>query len=259
MTTRSRDPSRIRAVARRVRSVDDTSDRYAKVLAFGRNKQGKTRFAASGPDVLIVDTNEHGTTSAAGSGARVIEAESFADIADVYWWMASGKHKYKTVAIDGLPGMHRMSMDMVTDEAERRSPDRPSKQADKRDWGRAGALMGGMLLAYRNLPMHVVFTCTERRIMDDDTGELKMLTLDLPAGVRGVALGAVDIIGYMEIKKVKQRRNGKIVRAFTDTMKVGPDEVLPTGDRTNNLGDIIIRPTMSKVIAAYGGNTNEED
>lgn len=259
MSTRSRDPARIRAIARKVRDVDDTTDRHAKVLVFARNKQGKTRFAASGgKGTLIVDTNEHGTLSARGSGARVVEVESFADIADVYWWMASGKHKYHTVAIDGLPGFHRMSMDMVTDEAERRSPDRPTKQAERRDWGRAGSLMGGMLLAYRNLPMHVVFTCTVREIYDKDTEELKDVTLDLPAGVRGVALGAVDVIGYLRQQEIKVRRNGRIRKEWTDTMQVGPSDVFPTGDRTNSLGKVVIRPTMPKIIAAINGATEED-
>jgi len=259
VTQRTRDPSRIRAIARRAKSVDDASP-WVKVFAFGPNGAGKTRLCASAPDVLILDTNEQGTRSARGSGARVIECDDWEDMADAYWWMKSGKHKYKSLAIDGLPGMHRMAMDFVTDDAEKRNPDRPSKQADKRDWGRAGSLMGGLLLAFRNLDMHVIMTSTVRTIRDDDTGDVVEITPDLPAGVRGVALGCCGIMGPMAPKQRKVRRNGKVVREVVDTMTVGYDPVYPTKDRTNVLGPVIIRPTIPMMIEAWLSNpTSEED
>lgn len=262
MSTRTRDPARIRAIAKRTQSVDKASP-WAKVFVFGDNGTGKTRFAASGPRAYIIDTNEQGTLSARGTGADVLEADGWEDIADAYWYMhaqaRSSKRRYDTVAIDGLPGMHRMSMDYVTDEAERRNPDRPSKQADKRDYYRAGSLMGGLLLAFRNLPMHVVFTSTVRTIRDNDTNEIVSITPDLPGGVRGVALGACGVMGPLIPQKVKSRRNGRTRRSWADTMTVGPHEVYPTKDRTNQLGPVIIRPTMTKVISAWGGDTTTEE
>lgn len=259
MTERTRDPSRIRAIAKRAKSVDDASP-WVKVLPYGNPGTGKTRLSATAPNVLIIDTNEQGTRSAVGSGATVVEAESWDDVADAYWWMKSGKHKFESLAIDGLPGMQRMAMDFVLGEAEARNPDRPSKQPDKRDYGRAGTLMAGMLLAYRNLPMHVIMTSTVRTIKDDDTGEVVSITLDLPAQVRGVALGCCGIMGPMVPTQRKVRSNGRIKKVWTDTMHVGPDSVYETKDRTNVLGPVILRPTIPMMIEAWQNNpTSEED
>lgn len=241
---RTRDVEAIREVVSRIRSVDDFGP-YTKVLAFGPNGSGKTRFGASGPRPLILDMNEEGTRSTVGSGARVLEIQEWGDVAHAYWYLQSGKHKYETAVIDTATGMHKLAMVFALND-EGRTSMTPRKQ----DYGRAGELTSSMLFAFRNLPMHVVILAQERVIREEDTGMIVETTVNLPAGARAAALDMVSITGHMEPRK----RGGKMV----DRMRVGPHEEFPTKDRTNQLGDIVIRPTMSKVIAAWT-NTSEED
>lgn len=249
---RTRDVAAIREVVGRIRSVDDIGP-YAKVGAFGRNGSGKTRFGASGPKPLILDMNEEGTRSAVGSGARVLEIKEWPDVGHAYWYLQSGKHRYETVVIDTATGMHKMAMAFVLGEAETRNPARVSKQPDKRDYGRAGELTSGMLFAFRNLPMHVVLLAQERTITDDE-GFVIETTVNLPAGARGAFMDMVGVLGRMEPKVVKKAGKRRRVERFV----VGPTDEYPTKDRTNNLGDVVVAPTMSKVLTAWTNTSKEQ-
>lgn len=258
MPPRTRDTDAMRDVARRITSVDDFSP-YAKVLVFGPNGAGKTRFAASAPRVLIVDVNEEGTRSAVGSGARKIEVHTWDEVADVYWLLKSGKTKFESVALDGITSLQNLAMSKVLGEAEVRDPRREKTSPDKRSYGRCAELMKGMLYAYRGLPMHVIFTALPRVIQDPETDEVTDITVDLPAGSRGTAMGCVSVMGYMERTQVKVRRDGRLRRAWADRLTVGPHEVITTKDRTNLLGDTMINPKMSDVIKAWLDATPEEE
>lgn len=238
-------------IQKRIHSVDDV-DPYVKILIYGRNGAGKSRFAASGPNTLIIDINEKGTRSAKGSGAEVILIDTWKDVGECYWFLKSSDHKYESVAIDTLTALNRLCLRMVMGEAEDRDPNREMGLPDRRAYGRAGELMREQLLAFRNLPLHVVFTAQERVISDEDGDEPVLHTPDLPAGSRGVAMGSVSIIGrlYRQEVKVRNKTTKKVTARWEDRMLVGSHEEYDTKDRTNNLGDVVRRPTMADIIAA---------
>jgi AAA domain len=258
MASRTADPEKIKAVVRRIRPVDEITP-HAKVLVYGDNGSGKTRFAASAPKCLIVDVTEEGTRSAAGSGSHYLTADTFDDIGQIYWYLRSGKHKFESVAIDTITAMENVALAMVLDEAENRDPTRERRMPDQRSWGRANELVKGMLMAYRNLPMHVIFTAQARDVIDRETEELTARTVDLPAGSRGVAMGMVGILGYLEPREVTVKRGSERKREWRDTLYVGPHETFSTKDRTNNLGKLVLNPTMDKIIQAWNSNSKETE
>jgi len=205
------DDAEIEALVKGIRSVDQVSP-YCKVLVYGLNGSGKTRLAASAPKCLILDINEQGTRSAAGkgTGAKYRTISNWNQIGAMYWYLKSGNHPYKSVALDTLTAMQEMAMAFVLGEAEERDPTRERSMPDKRSYGRAGQLMKGMMLAYRNLPMHVIFTAQERSIRDEDTEEIVDITVDLPAGSRSTAMGCVGILGRMAPQEITVRgKDGK--------------------------------------------------
>jgi hypothetical protein len=241
----------------RIVSVDEAGP-YVKLLVYGRNGSGKTRFAASGPKCLLIDIHEQGTRSARGSGAKVFpnpngKPITWPDIGQVYWYLAAGNHPYETVAIDTVTAMNRLCLEMVMGEAEDRDPNREIGLPDRRAYGRAGELMRSQLLAFRNLNMHVVFTAQERVIKDEDTDEPVLHTPDLPAGSRGIAMGSVGIIGriYSQQVRVRNKTTKKIVERWEDRLLVGPHEEYDTKDRTNALGSVVRRPTMTDIIRVW--------
>lgn len=250
---RTNDPAGIKAVKRRISSVDELGP-YVKVGVFGPNGSGKTRFAASAPNCLIIDINEMGTRSAVGSGAKKIEVTGWEDIGHLYWYLKAGDHPFESVAIDTVTAMHSMAMSFVLEEKEERDPSTVRDQPIQRDWGRAGQLVSSMVWAFRNLDMHVIITAQVRKDKDKDTGEVLDTTVDLPAGCRGSVTGAVSVLGFLEPKeiRVKNPESGKRENIWVDQMWCGPHrDYSVLKDRTNQLGPVLRRPTMSKVIKAW--------
>lgn len=234
----------------RIRSVDEIS-KYAKILVYGRNKNGKTRFAATWPRVLICDIQEEGTRSARGSGADVIEVNSFDEVGDVYWYLKAGNHKYRTIAIDTLTALQDAAQRKVLGEAEERDPTREHAMPDRRTYGRANQLVKQMVLEFRNLPMHVVFLAQERVEVDEETDEPALRTAQLSPGSRGTALGAVGLIGRIYLHEGKKGR-------WEARMLVGPHEEYDTGNRIE-LPRIIRNPTGKQIIKAWLANPPAEE
>lgn len=235
---------------------------YAKICAYGRNGSGKTRLAASFPKVLIIDCNEEGDRSVKGQpGVRVLPARTWQRVGEAYWYLKDGNHPFESVALDTVTEMNGLALEFVLGEAEERDPTRERAQPDKRTWGRAGQLMRGMLLAYRNLPMHVIFCAQERRIRDQDTEELVEITVDLPNSSRGVAMGSVGILGRMMPQETRVKRGGKTRKEWIDRLVVAPNEIVQTKDRTAALGRVLRNPTGTKIIEAWASSPprKEED
>jgi len=244
----------IEAVEAQIVSVD-AADPFVKVLVYGRNGSGKTRFAASAPKVLLIDIHEEGTRSAKGTGAMKFPKKgqiTWPQVGQVYWYLKAGNHDFDAVAIDTVTALNRLCLRMVMGEAEDRDPNRELGMPDRRAYGRAGELMREQLLAFRNLPMHVIFTAQERVITDEDGEEPVLHTPDLPAGSRGIAMGSVGVIGriYRQEVKIRNKTTKKVTTRWEDRLLVGPHETYDTKDRTNNLGDVVRRPTMADIIAA---------
>lgn len=258
MADRTRPPDS--AIARLKKEIRRPgADPYAKICIYGRNGSGKTRLAASAPKVLLIDCNEEGDRSVKDTdGVRVLPIRTWEKLGDAYWFLKSDNHPFESVAIDTVSEMNGLAMDFVLGEAEERDPTRERSMPDKRTWGRAGQLMRGMLLAYRNLPMHVVFCAQERIIRDPDTEEVVDITVDLPNSSRGIAMGSVGVLGRMVPREVRVKKNGKVTKKWKDHLLLAPHETMKTKDRTGALGAVVVNPTMDKIIEAWAGTDNNQ-
>lgn len=250
----------IKEVRGRIVPVSE-AEPWIRIMAYGRNGSGKTRFAATGPKPLIIDVNEKGTKSVRRyKGAEVFPARSWEDITYAYWFLKSSRHEYETVVIDTLTNMQHMCMAHVLGEAEDRDPNRPPSMPDRRAWGHLAELMKPLILNFRNLPMHVAFTAQERTIGEEEEGTLEYVP-DLSPGSRGVAMGAVDIIGRTYQKEVrtvkKEGERRKEIKTWESRMLVGPHDEYTTKDRTGALGRIIRKPTMQQIIDAAASSEEE--
>jgi hypothetical protein len=237
-------------VASRIISVDEATP-YVKILVYGRNGKGKTRFAATAPNVLIIDINEKGTRSTKGTGAHVFQVKTWDDVSALYWFLKAGDHDFDSVAIDTLTTMADLCMSRVLKEAADRDPTKDRKTPSMRDWGKVSQIMGPLMLAFRNLPMHVIFLAQERATGDPEEGEPIMHTVDLSRKVRGMALGCVEIIGRIYRKEVKTRnkKTKRVTSRWETRMLVGDHEEYDTKDRTFALGRIVRDPDMKAIIS----------
>jgi hypothetical protein len=245
----------IEAVKKKIVPIESASP-HIRVLVYGRNGQGKTRFACSAPKPLICDIDEEGTRSArAFKGAEVYPAKKWSDIVWLYWYLKAGDHSYESLVIDTLTGMQNVCMKQVLKESGDRDPDKDPKTASMRDWGKLAQLMKEQMLNFRNLPMHTIFTAQERTV-DDPESETTERVPDLSPGSRATATACVDIIGRIYKKEVRavNAKTKKETTKWETRMLVGPHEDYTTKDRTGALGRIIREPNIPAILEAAGLN-----
>jgi hypothetical protein len=254
---KTRDYNKI-AKARIVRPGDNPNP-FRRILVYGKKKVGKTTFAATAPNVLIVDP-EKGTETMVRKNPQVWPVTKWEDYQDVWGYLRKGDHPYEWVTFDGTTRMNNMALKYVGKVQEERDLDRIPGMTDRRDYNKSGELMKTMLNQFLGLRMGIVFCAHERIIQtgrfDEDTDEDSedapiFYVPDLPDGVRGHLNGIVDVIGRLDWKRV-QLRNPKTKEVFTRKQRqlyVGLHERLDTGPRSDfELPDIIKNPTVPKLV-----------
>lgn len=228
---------------------------HIKILVYGRNGMGKTRFACTAPRPLVIDIQEKGTKSVRDyPGVDVIKVAKWSEIVWAYWFLRAGNHEYDSVVIDTITGMQNVCMVQVLKESEDRDPLKDPKTASQRDWGKLAQLMKEQLLNFRNLPMHVIYTAQER-IQSNEEEETVERVPDLSPGSRATATACVDIIGRVYKKEVRtvNKKTKKEVSRWQVRMLVGPHDDYVTKDRTGSLGRIMSEPTVPKILEAMNG------
>lgn len=252
-----------------------TNKRKPRLLVYGRNKKGKTRFCTTAPNVLILDP-ETGTEEERKSAPDVWPIDKWEDINDAYMFLKGGgkspitKEPYQWVALDGATRISNIALRWVMSQAEERSLERKPSQVGKQDYGRSGEMFKGMLLNFHSLrEIGVIITSQERMVEienPDETDEevdtvAATFVPDLPKGARSAVNSMVDLIGRLYIyrgtytKKFREKGTGKIIEREIDGVQrrlwIGPHPLYDTGYRSEfALADSIFNPTVPSVIAA---------
>jgi hypothetical protein len=234
-----------------------------KILVYARPKTGKTRLAASAPDVLLVDIKDRGTKSVRRDiDPNVYPVTQWLEIDDIYWYLKEGNHPYKSVALDGATGMQTLCMNFVLGEAvaldATRDPDMPTRQA----WGKVGQLMKTQITNYVNLDMNVIFTALTRVNRsggedDDDIGGDETIGPAVSPSVAGHLEAAVDIIGYLMKRQVmvKKKGGGKKKATRKRLILEGSERYL-VGDRTGVLPAHVDAPDLTELFRIINEGEN---
>ena len=236
----------IESIRKRIVPVKRTK-KPLKVGVYGKPGVGKTTFIAMAPKVLLIDCNEEGTLSIEDLGIDVIYIKKFEDINLIYWFLAKGTHKYKTVGIDSITSLQAMGLKFVLDEAASLDLTKDPAMPDRRDYGKLNILMSDVIENFRNLPMHVIFSAHERTREEED-GDIEVFPLMTP-GVRSHFEGLMDIIGRLYTREV-ENESGK--RKIVRRMLVGPHDRYITKTRSKKLGSIIKDPTFPLMLKKTG-------
>lgn len=249
----------IAAVKKRIVPVSE-AEPHIKVLVYGRNGMGKTRFAATAPKPLLIDISEKGTKSIRTyKGVEVYPARTWKEVVWAYWFLKAGGHDYESVILDTLTGMQNVCMVQVLKESGDRDPTKDPKTASMRDWGKLAQLMKEQLLNFRNLPLHVVFTAQERTYDNEEEERVERVP-DLSPGSRATATACVDIIGRMYRKEKRwAAKGGREKKVWETRMLVGPHDDYITKDRTGVLGRIVVDPTIPDILERMNGNATTEE
>lgn len=230
-----------------------------RALVYGRPGCGKTRLCASAPDVLWIDINEKGWDSIRRDyDPKSYPVEFWHELDDVFWFLQSGEHPFRSVAVDGVTAMQVLCMKFVLgDEASRdasRDPDMPSRQV----WGKVGELMKTQITNFRNLPMNVIFTARERsRQVGEDEEDMEfVIGPNISPGSADYLEGAVPLIGHLTQQEVRikdKKKRGKVRTTVRRRLLVGPSEKYITKERYGVFGPHIDSPDITEMIEAVYG------
>lgn len=258
------------AIAKRRVTKPSEEDSYRRVLVYGKNKKGKTRFSLSGgiAKTLLLDP-EHGTDTMKALDPHRWHITKWEDLQEAWGALRTGelsphllgkgpeKEPYSILSVDGATRMHNMSLHYVRGQEELKDLLRKPGLVQRPDYNKAGELTKGMMLNFHALPMHVVFTAQERvmRVEDKDRGEDELsdepayFVPDLPNGVRGTLNSIVEVIGRIYVERVDVRiKGGGIAERMQRRLWIGLHEKYDTGFRSDFLlPDMIRQPTLPKL------------
>lgn len=244
------------------KKIVDPGGGYRRWLVYGRYKMGKTRFASTAPNVLILDP-ENGTKEVPPGQAKIWPISQWSDYDEVFNAVRTGelvnpdtKAPFEWLCVDNMSRAGNMALRRVMSLAEERDLDRIPGQVQKQDYGKAGELIKGLLFNFHTLPLNILYTAGDRmdtgagwgESEDEDAEQVEAKFVpDLPKGARASLNQIVDVIGRLYIvkvdhpklpdKKLNQRR-----------LWISPSDKYDTGYRsTHVLPDYLKGPTVSRL------------
>jgi len=224
------------------------------MVVYSKNKVGKTRFACSSElKTLVIDCNERGTTSVRKyKNASKYRVQVWDDLDAIYWLLRSGEHDFEVVVIDTVTMLAIVCMKFVLKDDHDRDFNRDPKSPDQRSWGKLGEHLKDVIIKFRNLPMHVIFTAQEKRTdSEDEDGTITSeVHPELSPSPRSTLLSAVDIIGRMYVADTVDKK-GKTVKERR--MLLGSHPKYVAGNRFEELKYIERNPTFGGFLKKIAG------
>jgi AAA domain len=215
-TQPSRDPAKVNARVQKIIKKASELPRNQNILIYGQSDTGKTRLSASAPDVLVIDVNEQGTDSVrVDIDPYVYSMTRWQQINDVYWFLQSGDHPYKSVSLDGVTALATLCMNFILGEDQATDASRDPAMMRGPLWQKLTQLMKVQITNFRNLPMNVVFTALERSRTpgDDDDEDIEPhIGPDCTPRVAAHLIASVGTVGRLVKREVivsKKLPNGK--------------------------------------------------
>ena len=238
---------------------------YRKIMIYGRNKKGKSRFGLSaGVENTLVLDPEQGTLTMKELNPYIWPINRWEDLQEAYGALRTGEISprvlglgdsdvpFSWVSVDGLTRMNSMALTYVRKLQEEKDLDARPGMIDRRDYGRSGEMMKQMLLNFHTLKMNVIYTAQERMITangDDEDDETAYFVADLPASARGAATAIVEVIGRIYTTRAEVKTTGGGTKEVMQRrLWIGLHERYDTGFRSDfKLPDLIKNPTLDKL------------
>jgi len=223
---------------------------YINMLVYGIPGSGKTVLAGSAnavaamSPVLVVDV-EGGTFSlrATYPDVDVVRILKWADLQKVYNELYRGDSGYKTIVLDSLTEIQRLSMVTIMSDVVKEDNSRDPEVPSVREWGKNGEQLRRMVRAFRDLPMNVIFTALDLEDKDQKTGKVKHRP-SLSGKMSQEVPGYMDICCYLHTFVVPHKDQDPEVRRFLLT---GATDTHVAKDRSGTLPLQVEEPSMQSI------------
>lgn len=231
------------------------------ILVYGDSGTGKTTLAGSADEVpemrpvLFIDV-EGGTESLRNSypDVETVRVQTWKDVQNVYDALLEGDLKYRTVVLDSVTEIQKFNMYNIMSELTQKKPDADPDIAGMREWGKNIEQMRRFVRAYRDLPMHTIFTALDRVEKNQKTG----ISLHMPSmsgKLAGEVAAFLDIVTYYYVKAIGSGDETEYKRLLL-TQKT--DEYTAK-DRSGRLPMVIEYPTMKSLYDLMYNQTEQTE
>jgi hypothetical protein len=192
--------------------------------------EGGSRFAVRQLRESVVDWD--GLEEPPTADNVIVTLRDYQTLENIFAWLASGRHPFRSVVFDSLTEIQQRCMDMVNPGVG---------QAQQQQWGEILRRMSQMIRQYRDIvikedgnPLKVVVFIAISR---ERNGKMKPV---LQGQLADTYPQWVDLIGYL---KVERDFEGNVTRS----MNVQPEFGIEAKDRTDVFDDIIVTPNISEM------------
>ena len=240
-----------------------------KMLVYGPPGVGKTTLAATADlhpltkKVLFINV-EGGMLSVSDmsriglkEAPDVTDMGTFDNLDKIFWFLAKGNHPYQTVCIDSLSELQMVNLESIVEKqvgATSRSGGKRESLDDiwQEDYGVSTQQIRRLIRKFRDLPMHVIFTCLDRTDMDKQKNVF--VGPALTPKVATAAMGYMDIVAYMYADSATDE-DGQTT--YTRKLLCQPYDRWIAKDRSpgGKLGMVIEDPSIPKIMNMIIGGT----
>jgi hypothetical protein len=222
----------------------------ASVLVFGPSKAGKTHLVASGPGPVLLLDAEGGSRflpyrkvvwsnpmmeppDMTDYDVCIVYVRDFTTLNNVFTWLHSGKHPFRTVAIDSISEAQQRCVDAIAGANQMTTP----------NWGQLLREISQLVRKYRDLLIHPInpLDCIAFTSMEKIT-EGGVHVPYLQGAIANVLAYYLDIVVYLKAEPNEQ--TGVLERKLLTK----PHPLYAAGDRTNRLPGIMIDASLDDII-----------
>lgn len=255
-------------------------ERFINLLVYGDFGVGKTTLAASAVDVpsmrdVLLANVESGDMSIEDYDFDAVDIHSYKQFARLHEFLRihckardandvealrklearfkgmspeeiEQPARYRTVIIDSLTEVQKLAMYQLLGITVGEHPlDVEPESPQFKEWGASAEMIRLLVRSFRDLPMHVIFVCSQ--IVDTDDKKKRFLTPALPGKLANEVQGFLDAVGYYV---AAPSESGEIRRR----LYLQPGKTFQAKNRFRRFtANYIDEPTMQKIYSAHKG------